>query len=287
MNETENTACLLIYCADQPGLVAALSTFLYKHNANIVHADQHQDRMQNLFFMRVEWELEHFKLSEQACRAEFEDMAQRLALNWNLSWPAARPKVALFVSHHLHCLADLLHRHEAGELPCEIPLVISNHRDAEKLVRFHGLEFHHLPVNKENKCAVEQEQLSLLQIHNIDLVILARYMQVLSDGFVANYPNKIINVHHSFLPAFKGAQPYAQAHERGVKIIGATSHYVTADLDEGPIIEQDVVRVSHRDQPKDLSVKGKDLERTVLSRAVKWHLQQRILVYGHKTVIFD
>jgi formyltetrahydrofolate deformylase len=208
-------------------------------------------------------------------------------MHWQLKFMADVPRVAVFVSHHLHCLADILHRQQSGELHCTIPLVISNHRNGEAITRFYGVEFHHVPVTSEAKRQAEEEQRELLRKHRIDSVVLARYMQILSPSFVEEYPARIINVHHSFLPAFVGARPYHAAFQRGVKLIGATSHYVTAALDDGPIIEQDVVRISHRDGVDDLIRKGRDIERSVLSRALMWHLERRILSYGNKTVVFD
>ncbi len=237
--------------------------------------------------MRVEWDLEGFDLDPQVVRREFAPIAERFQMHWSLEYSSARPRVAIFVSRYPHCLLDLLYRHHNGELACDIPLVIGNHPDARKLADFHGIPFHHVPVDAAGKEEAEARQLQLLESHGIDLIVLARYMQVLSPAFVARYPRRIINVHHSFLPAFSGARPYHAAFQRGVKIIGATSHYVTDVLDDGPIIEQDVVRVSHRDQLEDLIQKGRDLERLVLSRAVRWHLEHRILCYANKTVVFD
>lgn len=283
-----DSAILLIHCPDQPGIVSAISTFLYENGANILHADQHQDNDLKLFFVRIEWDLSAFKLDAAQFKREFEPIAQRFQMQWRLAWSAAKPAVAIFVSHYLHCLVDLLYRHQIGELACSIPLIISNHQEAKRLAEFYNIPFHYLPTKSSNKAEIEAAQRELLAKNNIELIVLARYMQVLSSDFVKQYEQKIINVHHSFLPAFMGARPYHAAFERGVKLIGATSHYVTEDLDEGPIIEQDVVRVSHRDQVNDLVQKGRDLERVVLSKAVKWHLENRILQYSqHKTVIFD
>jgi formyltetrahydrofolate deformylase len=300
----KNSAVLLIDCPDRKGLVARVSGLLYERGANILHADQHIDHELGLFFMRVEWGLadgspldegsakgirtksvQSFDL--EAFKAVFTPIAAELDMNWQLSSSALPPRVALFCSQYLHCMADLLHRWRAGELVCEIPLIVSNHREVEKLAAFYGVPFEHVPVTAETRAAAESRQLDLLARHEIDLVILARYMQILSPQFVACYPAAIINVHHSFLPAFTGARPYHAAHARGVKLIGATSHYVTEVLDDGPIIEQDVARISHRDQVDDLVARGRDLERMVLSRAVRWHLDRRILCYGNKTVIFD
>jgi formyltetrahydrofolate deformylase len=280
-----DTAVLLIDCPDRKGLVAAVASLLYRYGANIIHADQHQDHEAGLFFMRVEWALDGFDL--EAFRAEFQATAAELSMNWQLHSMSHAPRVAIFVSQYLHCLVDLLHRQQAGELHCSIPLIVGNHPDAERLAQFYGVEFRHIPVGRDAKQRVEDEQRRLLADARIDLIVLARYMQILSPEFVCEFPARIINVHHSFLPAFIGARPYHAAFHRGVKLIGATSHYVTAVLDDGPIIEQDVVRISHRDQVEDLIKKGRDMEKAVLSRAVAWHLEHRILCYGNKTVVFD
>jgi formyltetrahydrofolate deformylase len=281
------TAILLIDCPDRKGLVAAIADFLYAHNANILHADQHQDAELGLFFMRVEWDLAEFDLEMPAFRAAFAPLAEKFSMRWRLELSADRPRVAIFVSRYDHCLADLLYRQHSGELACDLPLIISNHEDGRRLAAFHQVEFHCLPFDAAGKSEAEQHELALLERHRVNLVVLARYMQVLSPAFVQRYPQAIINVHHSFLPAFAGSRPYHRAHEKGVKLIGATSHYVTDELDEGPIIEQDVIRVSHRDQLGDLVQKGRDLEKAVLSRAVRWHIEHRILVYAGKTVVFD
>jgi formyltetrahydrofolate deformylase len=281
----KNLAVLLIDCPDRKGLVATVSSLLYRYGANITHADQHQDREAGLFFMRVEWTLDGFDVD--AFQTEFSRTASELEMRWQLRLRSQKARVALFVSQYQHCLVDLLHRQQIGELDCTIPLVISNHPDAGPQAWFYGAEFRHIPVTRENKRAAEEEQRRALREAKIDLVVLARYMQILSPEFVGHYPARIINVHHSFLPAFMGARPYHAAFQRGVKLIGATSHYVTEVLDDGPIIEQDVARISHRDQVEDLIQKGRDLERLVLSRAVMWHLEHRILGYGNKTVIFD
>ena len=285
-----DTATLLIDCPDQRGIVAAVSEFLYQHGANIVHADQHQDAELKLFFMRVEWELADFTLpldGHGGFDDAFAEIATRFAMKVRLERSTRRPRLALFVSKYDHCLADLLYRWHAGELRCDVVAVVGNHRDAEPLAQFHKVPFHHFAVDAANKASAETQQLALLRREHVDLVVLARYMQVLSPRFVAEYPQRIINVHHSFLPAFIGAKPYHQAHERGVKLIGATSHYVTEQLDDGPIIEQSTSRISHRDQLPELLAKGRELEKEVLSRAVRWHIESRILVYGKKTVIFD
>ena len=283
----KNTATLLITCPDTRGIVAAVADFLYQHNANILHADQHQDAENNLFLMRVEWDIANFNLSETDFNQAFASIATKFNMVWQLKLSQHKTRVAIIVSQYDHCLADLLHRHKSGELACEIPLVISNHKNTEELVQFYGIDFHYLPVTKETKAAVEAAQFKLFRDFNINLIVLARYMQILSADFVQRFPQRIINIHHSFLPAFIGAKPYHRAFERGVKLIGATSHYVTEVLDEGPIIEQDIDRISHRDQVEDLIQKGRDLERIVLSKAVRWHIENRILLYANKTVIFD
>ena len=285
--EPRNTATLLIACPDRKGLVAAIAEFLYSHGANILHADQHQDNDLGLFFMRVEWEMADFDLPPGRFEAEFEPLAARFQMDWKVRYSAHLPRVAVFVSRERHCLLDLLHRWQIGELRCEIPLIVGNHEDARPLAGFYGVPFHHIPVTRETREVAERRQLELLRENGVELVVLARYMQILSPQFVACYPNCIVNVHHSFLPAFSGAKPYHAAYQRGVKLIGATSHYVTAELDCGPIIEQDVTRISHRYELEDLKEKGRDLERVVLSRAVRWSLENRILVYGNKTVVFD
>jgi formyltetrahydrofolate deformylase len=283
----KNTATLLINCPDRKGLVAAIADFLYQHDANILHADQHQDAAENLFLMRVEWDLAGFALDPAQFEQKFAPIAEKFQMHWQLKLSSQKPRIAIFVSKYDHCLADLLYRHQSGELGCDIPLIISNHPDTQRLADFYGIPFHVVEITRDNKSAAEAAQFALLDEFGIDLIVLARYMQVLSPEFVARYPQRIINIHHSFLPAFVGAKPYHRAFERGVKLIGATSHYVTEVLDEGPIIEQDITRVSHRDQLEDLIQKGRDLEKVVLSRAVRWHVENRILLYSNKTVIFD
>jgi formyltetrahydrofolate deformylase len=281
--------------------VARVAGLLYAQGANILHADQHQDHELGLFFMRVEWALESGVNSAElqasgpstaqdgiaSFKRAFTPLAEELQMRWQLHLAHHRPRVVLFCSQYLHCIADLLYRSSAGELACEIVAIVSNHRHAEKLAAFHGIRFEYIPVSPATRADAEARQLAVLQSLNVDLIVLARYMQILTESFVAQYPAAIINVHHSFLPAFIGARPYHAAHERGVKLIGATSHYVTTALDDGPIIEQDVTRISHRDQVEDLIARGRDLERIVLSRAVRWHLEHRILCYGNKTVVFD
>jgi formyltetrahydrofolate deformylase len=281
------TAVLLIDCPDRKGLVAAIANFLVdNYDANVLNADQHQDAALGLFFMRVEFETDR-PCDQQQFEPIFQPLAVQMNLNWKITFPARPHRVALFVSHYLHCLADLLHRHQTGELPCELALIVSNHESARPLAEFYGVPFHFTPVTHATRQAVEEHHLDLLAANHIDLIVLARYMQILSPRFVDAHPLRIINVHHSFLPAFTGAKPYHAAFARGVKLIGATSHYVTAELDEGPIIEQDVTRVAQSDQLPDLIQKGRDLERLVLSRAVRWHLADRILSYANKTVIFS
>jgi formyltetrahydrofolate deformylase len=293
----KDTAVLLIDCPDRKGLVARVAGLLYEHGANILHADQHQDHDLGMFFMRVEWALNVRGNSDPAgispafdlpaFTTAFAPIAAELEMRWQIAVMNAPPRVALFCSQYLHCLVDLLHRWQSRELDCEIPVIVSNHREAEKTAAYYGIPFAYIPVTANTRDEAEASQLEVLQNSNVELVVLARYMQILSPAFVAHYPSAIINVHHSFLPAFTGAKPYHAAHARGVKLIGATSHYVTEMLDDGPIIEQDVARISHRDQVEDLVARGRDLERLVLSRAVRWHLDRRILCFGNKTVVFD
>jgi formyltetrahydrofolate deformylase len=282
---TGATATLLITCPDQQGLVAKISNFIYANGGNIVHADHHTDFVAGLFLTRLEWQLEGFKLPRDLIGPAFAVIAQPLSAAWKLQFSDVCPRLALWVSRQDHCLFDLLWRQKAKEFNAEIALIVSNHESLRPVAEQFGIAYHYLPISSETKPEQETKALELLKTHQIDLVVLAKYMQVLSASFVAQFPN-IINIHHSFLPAFAGANPYQRAYERGVKIIGATAHYVTANLDEGPIIEQDVVRVSHRDETADLVRKGKDLERIVLARAVRSHLQNRILVYGNRTVVF-
>ncbi len=285
-----NSAVLLIDCPDRKGLVARVAGMLYKHGANILHADQHEDHEQGLFFMRVEWALaegEAHTFDLERFKTEFAIVADELQMRWQIFVGSRRPRVALFCSQYLHCMADLLHRWHTKELDCEIPVIVSNHREVERLAAFYGIPFEHVAVTATTRRETEAQQMALMKTHGVELIVLARYMQILSPEFVAAHPAAIINVHHSFLPAFTGAKPYHAAHARGVKLIGATSHYVTEVLDDGPIIEQDVARISHRDQVEDLVARGRDLERLVLSRAVRWHLDRRILCYGNKTVVFD
>jgi formyltetrahydrofolate deformylase len=283
----KKSAILLLSCPDRKGVVARVSGFIFQRGGNILHADEHGDHDSNTFLMRVEFDPSELDLPLDDFAAQFTPLAQELDLHWRLALSDSRPRMAILVSKHDHCLVDLLYRHQSGELPCDIPCIISNHQDSQRIADFYQIPFFLVPVEKKNRLAAEQQILAMLQRHGIDLIVLARYMQILSEAFVSAYPQKVINIHHSFLPAFVGAKPYHQAFERGVKIIGATSHYVTNVLDDGPIIEQDVVRISHRDSVEDLIQKGRDLENVVLSRAVRWHLESRVLVYGNKTVVFE
>jgi formyltetrahydrofolate deformylase len=265
--------------------VAKLANFIYANGGNILHADQHRDPEAGLFLSRIEWELEGFNLPKEIIGPAFQAIAQPLGADWQLHFSQTVPRLSIWVSHQDHCLLDLLWRHRAGELQAEIPLLISNHGHLRSIAEQFGIDFYHLPVTKDNKPLQEAQQLQLLRDYRIDLVVLAKYMQVLSPQFLQEF-SPVINIHHSFLPAFMGANPYQRAYQRGVKIIGATAHYVTSDLDEGPIIEQDVVRISHRDDVQELIRKGKDVERIVLARAVRLHVQNRALVYGNRTVVF-
>jgi len=294
-NETPRvkTAILLLDCPDRKGIVAAIANFLYRHNANILHADQHQDNELGLFFMRVEFALEEesvgsggFDLTEDECRAAFAKIADDFSMNWRLEFGNKPARVALFVSQYLHCLADLLSRREAGELRCDFALIVSNHEAARALAEFHRVPFHYVPIDRADKQASERLQLDLLAEHRIDLVVLARYMQIFSDDFCKHLRGRAVNIHHSFLPGFKGAKPYHQAHTRGVKLIGATAHFVTADLDEGPIIEQIVERVDHSFTPETLAAAGRDSERRALSTAVRLLLENRVFLDENKTVVF-
>lgn len=287
MSSQNTNAILLISCPDRKGIVAEVAQLLYKHNANIIHADEHQDNERSIFFLRVEWDLAEFGLAEKAFAKEFGMLAKKFKMDWKVAYTEKKQRVAVFVSKEDHCLADLLYRHKNGEINCDIAFILSNHKAAKPLAAFYEIPFFYVPSDKTNKQKTETAILKLLKQHTTDLLVLARYMQILSGDFLKSFGKPVINIHHSFLPAFIGAQPYRQAHERGVKIIGATSHYVTEILDNGPIIEQDVLRVSHRDSVPDLIQKGKDLERIVLSRAVKWHVENKILQYGNKTVVFD
>jgi len=283
----KTSAVLLVQCRDQKGLDAAIADFIYRHDGNILHFEQHQSSEDSFYFARVEWDLEDFQLPLSEFSNKFAPIAGKFGMTWRVAETSYRPRVAIFVSRYDHCLADILYRQRNGELKCEIPLIISNHPDAQRHADFHAIPYHAILVTKENKPEAERRQRELIEHHKIDLIVLARYMQILSPGFTAQYPQQIINIHHSFLPAFLGAKPHLQAYERGVKLIGATAHYVTEVLDDGPIIEQGVTRISHRDALEDLVEKGRDLEKLVLSRAVRWHIENRILLHGNRTVIFE
>ena len=287
----KNSAILLVSCPDAKGEVATIADFVYRHGGNILHADEHADEESGLFLMRVEFDPKDFDidlsdkdLSDFA--KHFSPIAKKFQMKWRLALSSYRPRIIVFVSRYDHCLVDLLYRRQSGELACEIPLIISNHPDNQTIADFYKIPYTVISSTKESKHQAEQRIESLIQDNTADFLVLARYMQILSNDFVNRYPQRIVNIHHSFLPAFVGSRPYHQAFERGVKLIGATSHYVTEVLDDGPIIEQDVVRVSHRDTVEDLIRKGRDLEKVVLSRAVRWHLENRVLVYGNKTVVF-
>lgn len=282
---TGHTATLLISCPDRKGLVALLANFIASHNGNIIHADHHTDFTAGLFLSRLEWQLDGFDLSVEEMTDAFSELAKDLQANWQLHFSQEVRRIAIWVSRQDHCLLDLIWRQRSKEIQGKIPLIISNHEKLKPIAEQYGIDFEYIPINQENKAIQEAQQLEILKKYKIDLVVLAKYMQILSQDFMMKFPN-VINIHHSFLPAFVGANPYERAYERGVKIIGATAHYVTPDLDAGPIIEQDVVRVSHRDEVSDLVRKGKDLERIVLARAVRYHLQNRVLVYGNRTVVF-
>lgn len=283
----DTSAILLISCPDRAGLVATVTQFIFANGGNILHLDQHVDTQETVFFMRVEWDLAQFRIPSTEIEATWQAIAEPLGMTWQLHFSSYRPKMALFVSKESHALYDILARWQAHELPVEIPLIVSNHSTLRPVAEQFGIPFFEFTVTKDNKADIERDQLTLLARFRPDFIVLAKYMQIVTEGFIRHYPNRIINIHHSFLPAFIGAKPYHQAFARGVKIIGATSHYVTTDLDAGPIIEQDVTRVTHKDSVSDFVRKGKDLEKTVLSRAVYYHVQHRVLVYNNKTVVFS
>jgi formyltetrahydrofolate deformylase len=283
----KETAILLVECPDQKGLDATIADFIFRHDGNILHFEQHQAGEERFYLARVEWDLNGFKLNLKDFPREFAPIANKFSMHWRLAVSTHRPHVAIFVSKFDHCLVDLLYRQRNGELACEIALIVSNHPDAKRHADFYGITYRHIVVTKESKQEAEARQLALLRENNIDLIVLARYMQVFSGDFIARYPQQIINIHHSFLPAFIGGKPHQQAYDSGVKLVGATAHYVTEILDEGPIIEQGVTRITHRDGLEDLVEKGRDLEKVVLSRAVRWHIENRILLYANKTVIFE
>jgi formyltetrahydrofolate deformylase len=287
MPEKNQTAILLFSCPDRIGLVARISHFIFERGGNIIDLDEHVDPEEKIFSIRVAWDLSGFSISAEELVGAFSPLAREFKASWDIKFPAEKMKVAVFVSKHDHCLHEILWRHRIGEFPLELSMIVSNHPDLEDLARHYAIPFHLFAITPANKHEQEQKELKLLAEHKIDTIILARYMQILSGQMVKKYPNKIINIHHSFLPAFAGGNPYKQAYQRGVKIIGATSHYVTEELDEGPIIEQDIIRISHRDSLEDLIRKGRDLERIVLARAIHYHTAQRVLVHGRKTIIFD
>ena len=285
------SAILLVSCPDAKGEVASIADFVYRHGGNILHADEHADEESGLFLMRVEFDPRDFDIDVTDRNfadfgKHFSPIADKFQMNWRLALSSHQQRMIIFVSKYDHCLVDLLYRHHSGELVCDIPLIISNHPDNQPIADFYKIPYAVVSVGKENKKEAEKEIQALIDQHIPDFMVLARYMQVLSNDFVNRYPQRIINIHHGLLPAFMGARPYHRAYERGVKLIGATSHYVTEALDDGPIIEQDVARVSHRDTVEDMIRKGRDLEKVVLSRAVRWHIENRILLYGNKTVVF-
>ena len=287
VQKTNKNAILLMHCPDQSGIVAVVTDFININGGNILYLDQYVDRENRIFFMRIEWDLTHFIIPEDKIEEYFHSLcAQKYCINFSLYFSDRIPRMAIFVSKMSHCLYDLLARYTAGEWEVEIPLIISNHPDMEIAAKRFGIDYKYFPITKENKAEQEAAELALLKEYDIEFIVLARYMQIVSPEFISRFPNRIINIHHSFLPAFIGAKPYHAAYERGVKLIGATSHYVTSDLDAGPIIEQDITRISHKDPVASLIRKGRDLEKIVLSRAVEKHIERKILVYQNKTVVF-
>jgi formyltetrahydrofolate deformylase len=287
MTVATKSATLLVHCPDQKGIVNTITEFLFRNGGNILYLNQHVDPDRQVFFLRIEWDLGGFNIAHDRIGECFEkQVAARFSMRWRLNFSDELPRMALFVSRLPHCFYDILARYKAGEWQVEIPLIISNHADMQAVAGQLGIEYVHLPVDPSSRVIQERRQLQLLQEHRIDFIVLARYMQVLGPAFIEAFPDRIINIHHSFLPAFPGARPYHSAHERGVKIIGATSHYATATLDAGPIIEQDVARVSHEDSVEDMVRKGRDLEKMVLARAIWHHLHHNILVYENRTVVF-
>ena len=287
-NSNHNNAVILMHCPDQPGIIAVLTEFINTNGGNILYLDQYVDRVNGIFYMRVEWDLDKFTIPKEKINDYFNTLyARRYNMEYRLAFTDRPQRMALFVSKMSHCLYDILARYIAGDWEVEIPLIISNHPDLASVGTQFGIPFEVIPVNRDNKEEMEAKEFELLEKYNIDFIVLARYMQVLSENFINRYPNRIINIHHSFLPAFVGAKPYHAAYERGVKLIGATSHYVTTELDAGPIIEQDIVRITHKDTVADLVHKGRDLEKIVLSRAVEKHIQRKILTYKNKTIVFS
>ncbi len=286
-NTPGSTAVLLLSCPDTRGIVAEVSHFIFAYGGNILQSDQYSDPETKTFFMRVVWDLAEFKLPQEKIPGAFEAIAIEFDMNYRIEYSLRRTRMAIFVSKYDHCLYDLLLRNREGETHADIALILANHRDTESIAKYFDIPFHYFPITADTRDSVEEKQIELLRAESVDLVVLARYMQILSERFVEEFKDRIINIHHSFLPAFVGAKPYHQAYSRGVKIIGASSHYVTADLDQGPIIEQDVARISHKDSVHDLIMKGRNLEKMVLTRAVKLHLEHRILVFRNKTVVFE
>ncbi|WP_028282692.1 formyltetrahydrofolate deformylase [Olleya marilimosa] len=283
-----NKLTILIHCNDQPGIIANVTNFIANNNGNIIYIDQHVDREQNIFFMRLESEFEHNTFNTEAFKVSFKQkLADCFKMKWRIYSTEMKPKMALFVSKYDHCLYDILGRYNSGELDVDIPFIISNHDTLRPIADSFNIPFYHIPVTKDTKAKAEDQQLDLCKKHGVNFIVLARYMQIVSNKIIRQYPNKVINIHHSFLPAFVGAKPYHSAYKRGVKIIGATSHYVTEDLDAGPIIEQDVARVSHTHAINDLIAKGRDLEKIVLANAIKLHIKRKVMVFNNKTVVFS
>ncbi len=288
IDKSKSTAILLIHCPDQKGLLALVTEFINTNNGNILYLDQHVDREEKVFYMRVEWDLENFEIPKEKIADYFETLiGNKHNMTFELHFSEEKLRMAIFVSKMSHCLFDMLSRYTAGEWNVEIPLIISNHPDMADVAKRFDIPYYVFPITKDNKDKLEPKEIALLEEHKIDFIVLARYMQIISDDFILHYPNRIINIHHSFLPAFVGAKPYHAAYERGVKIIGATSHYVTTELDAGPIIKQDVARISHKNTVNDLIAKGRDLEKIVLSKAVNKHIERKILVYNNRTVVFS
>ena len=288
VDKSKSTAILLIHCPDKQGLLALVTEFINTNNGNIIYLDQHVDHEEKLFYMRVEWELSNFNIPKEKIADYFSTfIGQKNEMTFEIHFSEEKPRMAIFVSKMSHCLFDLLARYTSGEWTVEIPLIISNHPDMADVARRFDIEYHLFPVTKDNKAELEAKEIELMEKYKIDFIVLARYMQIISDDFITHFPNTIINIHHSFLPAFIGAKPYHAAYKRGVKIIGATSHYVTTELDAGPIIKQDVARISHKDTVNDLVAKGRDLEKIVLSKAVSKHIDRKILVYNNRTVVFS
>jgi formyltetrahydrofolate deformylase len=285
--ENPLSAILLLSCRDRIGLVSRISHFIFERGGNILDLDEHVDPVEKIFFIRISWDMKNFSIPPGELEDAFRPLAKEFNATWKIKFEGRNLKTAIFVSKYDHCLREILWRHSLGEFKMEIPLIISNHPDLESIARRYHIPFFIFPIDPKNKVLQEERELELMESNKIDTIVLARYMQILSSKFVQKYPNQIINIHHSFLPAFIGSKPYDQAYDRGVKIIGATSHYVTEDLDEGPIIEQDIIRISHKDTVKDLIRKGRDLERRILVQALMYHTEHRILVHGKKTIIFE